>query len=55
MEEAAAKAALEENKRMKNQLDLQDRFRLDLEREKMVTTAKCKTFGCGVIVFIFIL
>lgn len=37
MEEAAAKAALEELRRQKTQLDLQDRYRLDLEREKMVT------------------
>ncbi|XP_054866455.1 switch-associated protein 70 isoform X2 [Amphiprion ocellaris] len=36
MEEAAAKAALEELRRKKTQLDLQDRYRLDLEREKMV-------------------
>lgn len=36
MEEAAAKAAIEEDRRKKTQLDLQDRYRLDLEREKMV-------------------
>ncbi|XP_023266634.1 switch-associated protein 70 [Seriola lalandi dorsalis] len=36
MEEAEAKAALEEHKMLKTQLDLQDRYRLDLEREKMV-------------------
>nr|XP_046243891.1 switch-associated protein 70 [Scatophagus argus] len=36
MEEAAAKAAMEEQRRRKNQVDLQDRYRLDLEREKMV-------------------
>ncbi|XP_068178526.1 switch-associated protein 70 [Antennarius striatus] len=36
MEEAAAKAATEEHKRKKTQTDLQDRYRLDLEREKMV-------------------
>uniref|UniRef100_A0A3Q1F6Y5 Switch-associated protein 70 n=1 Tax=Acanthochromis polyacanthus TaxID=80966 RepID=A0A3Q1F6Y5_9TELE len=36
MEEAAAKATLEELRRKKTQLDLQDRYRLDLEREKMV-------------------
>ncbi|XP_047435881.1 switch-associated protein 70 [Mugil cephalus] len=36
MEEAAAKASLEELRRMKTQTDLQDRYRLDLEREKMV-------------------
>uniref|UniRef100_A0A3Q3NI20 Switch-associated protein 70 n=1 Tax=Mastacembelus armatus TaxID=205130 RepID=A0A3Q3NI20_9TELE len=35
MEEAAAKAALEGQRREKTQLDLQDRYRLDLEREKM--------------------
>ena len=37
MEEAAARAAEEEHKRKQTQLDLQDRYRLDLEREKMVT------------------
>lgn len=37
MEEAAAKATLEELRRKKTQLDLQDRYRLDLEKEKMVT------------------
>uniref|UniRef100_A0A8D3E9Q4 Switching B cell complex subunit SWAP70 n=1 Tax=Scophthalmus maximus TaxID=52904 RepID=A0A8D3E9Q4_SCOMX len=36
MEEAAAKEAFEENRRKKTQSDLQDRYRLDLEREKMV-------------------
>ncbi|XP_058485682.1 switch-associated protein 70 [Solea solea] len=36
IKEAAAKAALEEDTRMKTQSDLQDRYRLDLEREKMV-------------------
>ncbi|KAM9860750.1 switch-associated protein 70-like [Aulostomus maculatus] len=36
MEETAAKAATEEEMRMKTQFDLQDRHRLDLEREKMV-------------------
>ncbi|XP_071344583.1 switch-associated protein 70 [Trachinotus anak] len=36
MEEAAAKAALEELRRKKTELDIQDRYRLDLEREKMV-------------------
>ncbi|XP_069030464.1 switch-associated protein 70 [Embiotoca jacksoni] len=36
MEEAAAEAALEEQRRKKSQLELQDRYRLDLEREKMV-------------------
>nr|XP_020466371.1 LOW QUALITY PROTEIN: switch-associated protein 70-like [Monopterus albus] len=36
MEEVAAKAAVEEHRRRKTQLDLQDRYRLDLEREKMV-------------------
>lgn len=37
MEEAAAQAAIEEHRIMKTQLDLQDRYRLDLEKEKMVT------------------
>ncbi|XP_051236343.1 switch-associated protein 70 [Dicentrarchus labrax] len=36
MEEAAARAAIEEHRRKKTQVDLQDRYRLDLEREKMV-------------------
>ncbi|XP_029954516.1 switch-associated protein 70 [Salarias fasciatus] len=36
MEEAEAKAALEELRRKKTQADLQDRYRKDLEREKMV-------------------
>ncbi|XP_075966446.1 switch-associated protein 70-like [Anarhichas minor] len=36
IEEAAAKAAMEEHGRKQTQLDLQDRYRLDLEREKMV-------------------
>ncbi|KAI3377928.1 hypothetical protein L3Q82_009057, partial [Scortum barcoo] len=35
MEEDAAKAAIEEQRRKTTQLDLQDRYRLDLEREKM--------------------
>ncbi|KAK2854009.1 hypothetical protein Q5P01_006670 [Channa striata] len=36
MEEAAAKAALEEQRVKKTESDLHDRYRLDLEREKMV-------------------
>ncbi|XP_034738470.1 switch-associated protein 70 [Etheostoma cragini] len=36
MEEAAAKAAVEEHRRKQTQSDLQDRYRLDLEKEKMV-------------------
>ncbi|XP_073321203.1 switch-associated protein 70-like [Pagrus major] len=36
MEEAAGRAAIEEQRRKKTQEDLQDRYRLDLEREKMV-------------------
>ncbi|XP_028257555.1 switch-associated protein 70-like [Parambassis ranga] len=36
MEEAAAKAELDELRRKKTQTDLQDRYRMDLEREKMV-------------------
>ncbi|XP_070691532.1 switch-associated protein 70 [Pempheris klunzingeri] len=36
MEEAAARAASEEHRRKQTQLDLQDRYKLDLEREKMV-------------------
>ncbi|XP_059210671.1 switch-associated protein 70-like [Centropristis striata] len=36
MEEASAKAAAEEHRRKQSQLDLQDQYRLDLEREKMV-------------------
>lgn len=37
-EEAVAKAAIEEHRRKKTQVDLQDRYRLDLEREKMVAS-----------------
>ncbi|XP_068452127.1 switch-associated protein 70 isoform X2 [Clinocottus analis] len=36
IEEAAAKAAMEEHSRKQTQLDLQDRYRLDLKREKLV-------------------
>ncbi|XP_071014230.1 switch-associated protein 70-like [Oncorhynchus clarkii lewisi] len=36
LEEAAATATLEEQRRKQNQTDLQDRYRTDLEREKMV-------------------
>uniref|UniRef100_A0A3P9HL98 Switch-associated protein 70 n=1 Tax=Oryzias latipes TaxID=8090 RepID=A0A3P9HL98_ORYLA len=36
MEEAAARAAREELQRKKTELDMQDRYRLDLEREKLV-------------------
>ncbi|XP_037109982.1 switch-associated protein 70b isoform X1 [Syngnathus acus] len=36
LEEAAAKAAEEEQRRLQTQVDLQDRYRVDLEREKMV-------------------
>ncbi|XP_061898829.1 switch-associated protein 70b [Entelurus aequoreus] len=36
LEEAAATAAEEERRRLQTQADLQDRYRLDLEREKMV-------------------
>ncbi|XP_071768299.1 switch-associated protein 70 [Centroberyx gerrardi] len=36
VEETAAKAAMEERRRKQTQTDLQDRYRLDLEREKMV-------------------
>uniref|UniRef100_A0A8C2Z7W9 Switch-associated protein 70 n=1 Tax=Cyclopterus lumpus TaxID=8103 RepID=A0A8C2Z7W9_CYCLU len=36
IEEAAAKAGMEEHRRKQIQLDLQDRYRLDLEREKLV-------------------
>ncbi|TMS13303.1 Switch-associated protein 70 [Larimichthys crocea] len=39
MEEAAAKAATEEHMRKKTQVDLHDRYRLDLEREKMVISS----------------
>lgn len=37
VEEAVAKATTEEHRRKKTQVDLQDRYRLDLEREKRVT------------------
>ncbi|XP_076012355.1 switch-associated protein 70 [Genypterus blacodes] len=36
MEEAAAQATVEEHRRKQTQTDLQDRYRLDLEREKLV-------------------
>uniref|UniRef100_A0A8C9VGI1 Switch-associated protein 70 n=3 Tax=Scleropages formosus TaxID=113540 RepID=A0A8C9VGI1_SCLFO len=36
LEEAAAKAAREERMRLQTQVELQDRYRMDLEREKMV-------------------
>ncbi|KAM7163793.1 switch-associated protein 70 [Macrochelys suwanniensis] len=36
LEEAAARAAVEEKKRLQTQMELQDRFSLELEREKMV-------------------
>ncbi|CAJ1049663.1 switch-associated protein 70 [Xyrichtys novacula] len=36
MEEAVAKASVEEHRRMQTQSDLQDRYKLDLEREKMI-------------------
>ncbi|KAM6937586.1 switch-associated protein 70b [Xenentodon cancila] len=36
LEEAAANAAEEEKRRLQTQTDLQDRYRMDLEREKMV-------------------
>ncbi|XP_051916516.1 switch-associated protein 70b [Hippocampus zosterae] len=36
LEEAAANAAEEERQRLQTQADLQDRYRVDLEREKMV-------------------
>lgn len=36
LEEAAARAAEEEKKRLRTQMELQDRFSLELEREKMV-------------------
>lgn len=45
MEAAAAEAATEEERRKKTQLDLQDRFKLDLEREKMVNTRSRFIFG----------
>lgn len=36
LEEAAANAAEEERRRLQTQTELQDRYRMDLEREKMV-------------------
>lgn len=42
MEEAAVRAATEEQRREISHMDLQDRFRLDLEREKLVTS-QCDT------------
>lgn len=38
MEEAAVRAETEEHRREITHMDLQDRFRLDLEREKLVTS-----------------
>lgn len=37
MEEAAGKATMEEHRRKRTQADLQNRYQLDLEREKMVS------------------
>lgn len=39
LEAAAARAAEEEKKRLQTQVELQDRFSLELEREKMVSGA----------------
>lgn len=36
LEEAAADAAEEEQRRLQTQTELQDRYRMDLEREKLV-------------------
>lgn len=36
LEEAAADAAQEEKRRLQTQTELQDRYRMDLEREKLV-------------------
>ena len=36
LEESAASAAEEERRRLQTQTELQDRYRMDLEREKMV-------------------
>ncbi|XP_072516875.1 switch-associated protein 70 [Salminus brasiliensis] len=36
LEEAAARAVMEEQRRIRTQADLQNRYRMDLEREKMV-------------------
>lgn len=44
MEEAAERAATEEQRREVTQTDLQDRFRLDLEREKLVTSQQDTRF-----------
>lgn len=40
MEEASVRAATEEQRRELTHMDLQDRFRLDLEREKLVTSQR---------------
>lgn len=37
MDEAAGKATMEEHRRKRTQADLQNRYQLDLEREKMVS------------------
>ncbi len=39
LEEAATNAAEEERRRLQTQTELQDRYRMDLEREKMVRHA----------------
>lgn len=41
LEEAAANAAEEEKRRLQTQTELQDRYRRDLEREKLV----CQSFS----------
>ena len=46
MEDDAMKSALEEERRNKTQMDLQDRYRLDLEREKMVSRPSQMVVKC---------
>lgn len=52
LEEAAEQASLEEQKRLQTQMQLQDRFRQELEREKNVSAIhltiwfSCNVFTC---------
>lgn len=52
LEEAAEQASLEEQKRLQTQMQLQDRFRQELEREKNVSAIhltiwfSCNVFNC---------
>lgn len=52
MEEAVAQAALEEHRRVETQIDMQNCYRLDLEREKMVTCPDCVGRGAWYVGFL---